>query len=108
MPIKSENRDRYPGNWKTIAERVRERSGDRCEWTDELGIRCPARNSELSPITGSRVVLTVMHLDHNPENCAMENPLHACQLHHNRYDVHHRIGTRRGDRERRDRQLELL
>ncbi|WP_230949696.1 hypothetical protein [Burkholderia pseudomultivorans] len=31
MPIKPENRTRYPANWKQIVEAVRERSGNRCE-----------------------------------------------------------------------------
>lgn len=36
------------------------------------------------------IVLTVMHLDHQPENCADENLLHGCQGCHNRYDAPHR------------------
>ena len=32
MPIKPENRRRYPANWPEIRERIRARSGNRCEW----------------------------------------------------------------------------
>lgn len=32
MPIKPENRHRYPKNWPEIRERIRARSGNRCEW----------------------------------------------------------------------------
>lgn len=31
MPIKPENRARYPANWDEIVAQVRERSGNRCE-----------------------------------------------------------------------------
>jgi hypothetical protein len=39
---------------------------------------------------GERVVrtaLTVMHLNHQPEDCGDGNLLHACQGCHNRYDA---------------------
>lgn len=32
MPIKPENRRRYPANWAEIRDRIRARSGNRCEW----------------------------------------------------------------------------
>lgn len=32
MPIKPENRAKYPTDWQEIRERIRLRSGDRCEW----------------------------------------------------------------------------
>jgi len=34
-----------------------------------------------------KIVLTVMHLNHQPEDCRDENLLHACQGCHNRYDA---------------------
>lgn len=39
------------------------------------------------------IVLTVAHLDHNPENCSDSNLRHWCQKCHNRYDTQHRKGT---------------
>ena len=36
---------------------------------------------------GPKIVLTVMHLNHTPEDCRDENLLHACQGCHNRYDA---------------------
>lgn len=100
MPIRPENVARYPKNWKSeVVPRIRARSGNRCECTGQCGIghtiqpmdaetdRCWAMNGEPHPITGSKVVLTVMHLDHQPENNADENLLHACQGCHNRYDA---------------------
>jgi 5-methylcytosine-specific restriction endonuclease McrA len=80
MPIRVENRDRYPADWKAISLAVRERAGQRCEW-------CPAENGKPHPVTGSRVVLTVAHLNHKPEDCAPENLRALCQRCHNTYDA---------------------
>ena len=45
------------------------------------------------PVTGSRVVLTVAHLDHVPENCAPENLKAMCQRCHLTYDAEHHKRT---------------
>jgi hypothetical protein len=53
-----------------------------------------------------RIVLTVAHLDHQPENCADENLKAMCQRCHLRYDVdHHRRNaarTRRAQKNNRE------
>lgn len=96
MPIRPENRARYPKNWAAISLRIRtERAGGRCECDGRCGIdhggRCAAVNRQPHPITGSRVVLTVAHLDHQPENVDDANLMAACQRCHLRYDRdHHR------------------
>ena len=82
MPIRAEERARYPKDWPAISRRVREAAGWHCEW-------CRARNGEPHPITGSKVVLTVAHLDHTPENCADENLRALCQKCHLAYDAAH-------------------
>ncbi len=101
MPIKPENRERYPANWSEIVEQVRKRSGNRCEF-NIIGIgqfqRCGAVNGQPHPETGSKVVLTVAHLDHIPEHCDMDNLLHGCQKCHNAYDAEHRAQTRKATR----------
>lgn len=99
MPIKPENRALYPKNWEEIVEKVRERSGNRCEFVDDEGRRCDAVHRSPHPVTGSMVILTVAHLDHRPENCDPSNLRHACQRCHNRYDVEHRKETRRKTKE---------
>lgn len=87
MPIRPENRARYPKNWTSeIVPAVRARSGGQCEFEVD-GERCTARQGEPHPITGSIVVLTVAHLDHTPENCDMANLKDSCQRCHNRYDA---------------------
>ena len=120
MPIRPENRNRYPADWKQISARIRAEAGQVCEW-------CGAPNGEMirrgtrtcgthvwrlasdsayedgrgddgSTVADSnedtcdyrdpvRVVLTVAHLDHTPENCARENLRALCQRCHNRYDA---------------------
>lgn len=111
MPIRPENRWRYPKDWREISRRIREeRSGGRCECGGECGIdhtaelamlqapgffqpfaaapdRCQAEDGEPHPISGSRVVLTVAHLDHAPENCDPLNLKAMCQRCHNRLDA---------------------
>ena len=92
MPIRPENRDRYPKDWKEIAANIRERAGNRCEGsTDFPG--CRATNGQSHPETGSRVVLTVAHMDHTPEHCSPANLRAMCQRCHLNYDKHHHAQT---------------
>lgn len=89
MPIKPENRGRYPDNWREIVELVRERSGDRCEGSPGFYPDCRAVNGLEHPVTDSIVVLTVAHLDHTPEHCELANLRHMCQRCHLTYDAEH-------------------
>lgn len=98
MPIRPENRARYPKDWPQISRRIRfERAAGRCECTGQCGSphrgRCPAVHGKPNPVTGSKVILTVAHLDHTPENCQETNLLAACQLCHLRYDAEHHRQT---------------
>lgn len=105
MPIRPENRARYPKDWKTISKRIRfERAASKCECDGECGGdhigRCSVVNGTRHPLTGSVVVLTVAHLDHTPENCADDNLKAMCQRCHNRYDAPmRRAGIARRQRE---------
>ncbi len=103
MPIRPENRDRYPKNWKSeVVPRIRERSGNRCECIGECGVqhnphadlddpdlfRCGKLNGmPIDEIEGPKIVLTVGHMNHQPEDCRDENLRHWCQGCHNRYDA---------------------
>lgn len=117
MPIRPENKGRYPKNWPQISKAIRDRAGQRCErcrapngqWiargdgkdagtymlTDGgetfdaetgafLGL---SRGSEFNGASIVKVVLTVAHLDHQPENCDPENLRAWCQRCHNAYDA---------------------
>ena len=77
MPFR---RELYPLDWPAISVEVREVAGGRCEF-------CGAVNYAAHPVTGSRVVLTVAHLDHDPMNCARENLRALCQRCHLAYDL---------------------
>lgn len=91
MPIKKKNRERYPWNWRWISWHIiHSRAAERCEGILENGERCGAINHELHPLTGKKVVLSVAHLDHNPENSTDDNMRAFCQRCHNRWDREHR------------------
>jgi 5-methylcytosine-specific restriction endonuclease McrA len=80
VPIRESEKARYPDDWKAISRRIRDREGNRCKW-------CHAENGLAHPETGAIVVLTVAHLDHQPEHCGDENLAALCQRCHNRYDA---------------------
>ena len=88
MPIRPEERARYPRNWRAISLSIRERAEGRCEGSPAYP-DCRATNGHSHPVTGSRVVLTVAHLDHQPENCEPENLKAMCQRCHLTYDARH-------------------
>lgn len=100
MPIKPENKARYPSDWPEISHRIRfERAQGRCECDGRCGHdhggRCEAKHGLPHPVTGSKVVLTTMHLNHTPEDCSDENLLAGCQRCHLAYDRPYHIEQRR-------------
>ena len=100
MPTRASERARYPANWKTISLEKREASGWRCEGSPDYP-DCRAKHGEPHPVTGSRVVLTVAHLDHTPENCEDSNLRAWCQRCHLRYDAQHHAANAAVTRRRR-------
>ena len=105
MPIRPENRERYPAGWPAISARIRnERAGGRCECEGECRTghqgRCEALNGRPNPATGSKVVLTVAHLDHTPEHVDEANLKAFCQRCHLAYDADHHAQTRAAFRAR--------
>lgn len=107
MPIRPENKARYPADWKQISLAARERAGNRCEGSPEFP-ECRAVNGEPHPDTGSRVVLTVAHLDHTPENCEPSNLRAWCQRCHLVYDRHHHAKTAYATRKRSANTVDLF
>jgi 5-methylcytosine-specific restriction endonuclease McrA len=118
MPIKPENRARYPANWKHVRAAILERAGHACEkckapnrtriargagsddgtyMLDSGAVYCAetgehlgwCRHSDYELARMVDVVLTIAHLDHQPENCDPENLRAWCQRCHLRYDQQH-------------------
>lgn len=91
MPIKPENKSRYPKDWEQIRNRILLRAGNKCEF-------CGVENHSmrLNPKTGKvvKIILTIAHLDHIPEHCDPDNLRALCQKCHNTYDAQHRKETR--------------
>lgn len=127
MPIKPENRARYPKNWKEIRQRILCRANYRCEhpdcgamhrelgyWNDGVWVSlppalkdagvdkpCSIQCADGSTIKVIMIVLTIAHLDHTPENCSDDNLRAWCQRHHLAYDHdHHQQNSRKTRRNR--------
>lgn len=104
MPIRPENRHRYGDDWREFSNHIRfERAGGRCECEGECGMpghllrggRCENKHGGLSFYTGSKVVLTVAHLNHVPEERGEDQVKAMCQGCHLWYDRAHHASTRR-------------
>jgi hypothetical protein len=123
MPIKPENRARYPANWPEIRARILARAGNACEkckapnrtriargsgrdegtyMLESADVFCAetgrhlgrCRHSDYELARMVDVVLTVAHLDHTPENCSEDNLRAWCQRCHLAYDKdHHRANA---------------
>lgn len=124
MPVKPENKARYPNDWPAIAEEVKAAAGWRCEkcgvfhgdviWrgtaADGRPVFKAAGASQFCPPicaeTGkavpdlfwddvaaapkpTRIIITVAHLDHQPENVERSNLRALCQRCHLAYDSRH-------------------
>lgn len=55
-----------------------------------------------------KVVLTVAHLDHTPENCEDDNLKALCQKHHLEYDKLHHLMNSAETRKKKKKQFELF
>lgn len=93
MPIRPENKARYPADWKLRSRFVRHyRAQNKCEW-------CGAENGKPHPSTGSKVVLTTAHVfDHRPEAASLLNLAALCQKCHLTHDAKHHANTARETR----------
>jgi len=95
MPISAEKMSRYPGGsiyskvWKAFRAFILFRAANRCEGTPDRP-HCRARNGEPHPETGSKVVLTIAHMDHDESHADPERCRALCQRCHNRWDAAHR------------------
>jgi hypothetical protein len=100
MPIKPENRKRYPANWKEITLKRKEAAGWQCECDGRCGRgthvnRCSNKHGQPAYGTGSKVILTTAHLNHKPEEFHDEALMVMCQACHLNYDKEHHANTRK-------------
>jgi len=87
------DRSKYPDNWKEISDYIRfTRAHGKCEF-------CGAVHGAPHPETGSIVILTTAHLDHDTTNNNYDNLRALCQKCHLTYDAQlhaqHAAETRR-------------
>jgi 5-methylcytosine-specific restriction endonuclease McrA len=84
MPI---DYSQYPPHWKELRLTVLERAGNRCEGSSVYP-DCRAENYQPHPVTGSKVILTIAHLDqYKGDN--IERLRAWCQRCHLTYDGKH-------------------
>jgi hypothetical protein len=108
MPIRPENKARYPKEWPAIRSHILKRAENKCEF---CGVRNHAQGFR-SPVSGHfyemaaehvlahglkplKIILTIAHLDHIPENCGDDNLKALCQKCHNGFDAYERAKGRK-------------
>lgn len=96
MPIHPSRKKLYPPRkeWLKIRSRILERAGHRCEGSSVYP-NCRAENHKPHPVTGSKVVLTIAHLAHNPRDNRPEALKALCQRCHLAIDRHIHARNRR-------------
>lgn len=86
MPI---NYKEYHPKWSLISRLIRfRRANNQCEW-------CGAKNYEPHPVTGSKVILTVAHIDHDKTNNRFYNLAALCQRCHLSHDIKQHADNRK-------------
>jgi 5-methylcytosine-specific restriction endonuclease McrA len=107
-PIRPEMAHRYGEAWAVLALTLKFCADYRCECDGRCGRpaehledgRCRNRQGEPAYGTGSKVVLTIAHLDHEPSHNERSNLMVACQGCHLHYDREHHGQTRAARLER--------
>lgn len=99
MPI--DYREYHP-KWKLISRLIRyRRANNHCEW-------CGVENGSKNPITQSKIVLTVAHIDHNKRNNRFANLAALCQKCHLNHDRQQHIYNRKYGRKWKKDQMTLF
>lgn len=99
MPIREDRKHLYPGGgtnskeWKAFRASLLERAGNRCEGTPQHP-ECRAENGKPHPVTGSKVVLTIAHMDHDESHADPDRCRALCNRCHNSWDAEHRRKNR--------------
>lgn len=106
MPI---DYSEYHPEWKTrIRPAIMERAGHRCEGSPKFP-DCRAQNYKPHPDTGSKVILTIAHLDQDITNNDYTNLKALCQRCHLAHDQESNIAKRKyGKKHERKHQQKLF
>jgi len=111
MPIKPENRKLYPPDWDKIRVEILNRAGHACEGSPEYP-DCRAGDRQPHPVTGSKVILTIAHMDQDPTNNGepgnRPNLRALCQRCHLTHDAKWRAQERQKQKENKGRQETLF
>lgn len=100
MPI---DYSEYHPKWSLISKLIRfNRANNMCEW-------CGADNYAPHPDTGSQVILTVAHIDHDKTNNQFSNLAALCQRCHLNHDRAQHVANRKYGRKHKGKhQLKLF
>jgi len=97
MPMNSKH---YPKDWKSISKRIILRAENHCEL-------CEAENGKPHWKTGSKVVLTVHHINFDKMDNSKYNLIALCQRCHLRLDLARHIANRARTRMEKSGQIEM-
>lgn len=112
MPISKERMKHYPGGgthskeWKAFRAELIERAGNRCEGTPQFP-DCRAENGGAHPVTGSKVVLTIAHMDHDESHSDPDRCRALCQKCHLTWDSKHHAKNAAARRRRNSPQIDM-
>ncbi len=113
MPISAEKMRRYPGGsirskeWLAFRVKILERAGNRCEGTPQ-NPNCRAANGKPHPETGSKVVLTIAHMDHDESHADPARCRALCQRCHNQWDAPQRQKNAARSRREKSPQIDFV
>jgi len=103
MPI---DYKKYHKKWTLIRRLILKRAKNRCEGSPKFP-DCRAKNYRPHPETGSKVILTTAHMDHNRENNLFYNLKALCQRCHLMHDINHHVNNRKYGRNWKESQIFL-
>lgn len=109
MPITADRRALYPPRkvWLKIRAAILKRAKNRCEGSPAYP-DCRAHNGKPHPVTGSKVVLTIAHLDHDPGNNRKRNLKAWCNRCHLTYDAPFHAQNAARTRRRKSPQIDMF
>lgn len=112
MPIDPEKMKLYVGGstkspeWRAFRAEILARAGNRCEGTPQ-NPDCRAENSKAHPITGSKVVLTIAHMDWDESHADPARCRALCQRCHLQWDAPQHAANARLTRRRKAPQIDI-